>query len=132
MADKLFWVRRDGSLGRSIKFGDEVKNLDPQTLTALKAKGYISTEKPETVTAEATGEIVALKQANQELTEKIEELQSEVESLSAKNIGLIKDINDPQVKAKKTKEKIKGLEDRIAELEAEISELTKPEGDQDG
>jgi len=117
MSEKIYWVRRDGNLGRHITYGDEVKNLDPMTLRSLKAKGYISDVKPDSVSAAATGSISALGQANAELIEQVAELKAEIESLEAKNEGLIKELNDPQVKAKKTKEKIKGLEDKIKELE---------------
>lgn len=129
MSEKWYWVRRDGSLGRSIKYGDEVKNLDGQTMTALKAKGYISDQRPDTVSAAATGSISALEQANAELTERVAELEAEVSGLEAKNAGLQKDLDDPQVKSKKTKEKIAALEERILELEVDLENAAGGGGD---
>lgn len=74
-----YWIAKNKSLGRDIKFGDEIKDIDKDRAKELIGKGFVSTKKPETFTASQNNALDEIKAQNIELKKENSELKTQLD-----------------------------------------------------
>ncbi len=80
---KLWWISRKSSLGRHIKYGDEVENIGEDRAKELIGKGLVSKEKPESITSAEKNKISEIGEVNNSLREEVLALKGELEEATA-------------------------------------------------
>lgn len=102
-----YWISKNKSFGRNIKFGDEVEGLDKDRAKDLIGKGLVSEKKPETVTTAEKNKIAEISAVNESLREDLAELKEEMK--------------------KGGSAKLKEARATIEELTKQLEEATAPE-----
>jgi len=78
-----YWIRKKGSFGRDIKFGNVIENLDKERAKELIGKGFVSTKKPESITNAEKNKISEIGEVNKSLREEVLALKGELEEATA-------------------------------------------------
>lgn len=74
-----YWISKNKSFGRNIKFRDEMPNLDKERAKELIGKGLVSTKKPDTITNAEKNKISEVGEINKSLREENLALKGELE-----------------------------------------------------
>jgi len=76
-----YWISKSKNFGKDVKFGDEIKGLDPERAKALIGQKLVSTKKPESITSAEKNALVEIQEANKDQKEEIQKLKSEIKEL---------------------------------------------------